>query len=146
MRIVDTTIAVALTIACCLTLGCGDGRPQRVPVSGQVLIDGKPLTTGGVRFTPLSGRPSSGSIDSEGRFSLMTYEAGDGCTLGAHRISVVAVEQVNSSTRRWNAPKSYASPQTSGLAQTIEGPVDSLKIELTWGNQKGPIVENIYGE
>jgi len=26
-----------------MTAGCGEGRPRRVAVSGQVLIDGKPF-------------------------------------------------------------------------------------------------------
>ena len=41
----------ALAMVCSMA-GCGDGRPTRVPVSGQVLIDGAPLTHGYVRFTP----------------------------------------------------------------------------------------------
>ena len=37
------TLLVLLTP---LTFGCDDGRPKRVPVSGQVLIDGEPLRGG----------------------------------------------------------------------------------------------------
>jgi len=43
-------------------IGCSDGRPDRVPVSGQVLIDGKPLTCGGVTFIPDGHRASHGTI------------------------------------------------------------------------------------
>jgi hypothetical protein len=115
-------------------------------VSGQVLIDGVPIRSGGVRFFPHDGRPSTGNIDAEGRFSLSTFEPGDGCTLGQHRVAVVSVDELNSVTRRWNVPKTYASPETSGITQTIDGPTDSLVIEITWGSQKGPIVEKSYGE
>jgi hypothetical protein len=131
---------------CCLLAGCSDGRPKRVPVAGQVFIDGKPLTVGSVRFTPPSGRPASGMIDKDGRFSLSTFEPGDGCPLGEHRVSIVGFENVSSTTRRWLVPKTYSSPDSSGLTQTVEGPSDSVKFELTWGNVKGPIIEKVYGE
>jgi hypothetical protein len=127
-------------------LGCSDGRPKRVPVSGQVLIDGQPVRSGGIRFFPHEGRPSTGAIDAEGRFSLSTFEPGDGCTIGPHRVAVVSVEELNSMTRRWNVPKTYASPDTSGITQTIDTPLDSLVIQLTWGKQQGPIIEKSYGE
>jgi len=137
---------ISLILLSLLATGCNDGRPKRVPVSGQVLIDGTPLTTGAVRFHPESGRPSTGELDEQGRFSLFTFERGDGCTLGTHRISVSSVESLNSTTERWNTPKHYATPSTSEITQTIDGPVDDIVIELTWGNLEGPIIERIYGD
>lgn len=134
-------LGIALAIA-----GCSDGRPPRVPVKGQVLIDGKPLHTGGVRFTPVNGRPSSGAIDNEGRFSLSTFEPGDGCTLGKHIVTVVAVEELGGNARRWHIPKRYTSASTSGLSQEIEGANETVRIELTWAGEKGPFVERSYGE
>jgi len=120
--------------------GCDDGRPERVAVSGQVLIDGKPLTRGFVRFVPTGARPASGEIAPDGRFTLMTFEPGDGAVTGTHAVSVIAVEQLNDTTRRWHAPKKYADPKTSRLTTTIDGPTDSLLIELTWDGGK-PFVE-----
>jgi hypothetical protein len=112
--------------------GCGDGRPTRVPVSGQVLIDGKPLTFGGVRFFPADGRPSSGDLDKEGRFQLMCYEPGDGAMLGTHQVEVVACQPLSETKSRWHTPKKYASPTTSGITQQIDGPKKDLVINLTW--------------
>ena len=129
-----------------LTAGCGDGRPERVAVSGQVLIDGKPLDRGAVIFTPASGRRSTGALDSQGRFELFTFENGDGCTLGEHRVSIVCFEDVGPTLREWFAPKKYMSPDTSGLTQTIDGPTDDVQIDLTWGKQKGPFTERGLGE
>jgi len=137
---------IGLLIFACTAVGCSDGRPSRVPVSGQVLIDGEPLTFGAVRFHPEEGRPSTGELDQEGRFSLSTFEPGDGCPLGTHRVAIISVEELSSTTRRWNAPKEYASPGRSGLSQTIDGRTDSVLIELTWGNQQGPIIERSFGE
>ena len=59
--------------SCALILaatGCGDGRPERVPVAGVVLIDGEPLTSGNIKFVPKDGRPSAGKIGPDGRFNL----------------------------------------------------------------------------
>ncbi|MBN1589190.1 MAG: hypothetical protein JW888_06730 [Pirellulales bacterium] len=116
--------------------GCGDGRPKRVVVSGQVLIDGKPLDRGYIRLIPIGARPASAPIDPDGRFTLKTFEPGDGAVLGTHPVSVVAVESISSSKQRWHAPKKYANAKSSGLTAAIDGPTDSLVIELTWDGGK----------
>lgn len=124
-----------------LLTGCSDGRPARVPVSGQVLIDGQPLTRGYVMFAPANSRPSAGQLDAEGRFRLTCYEPGDGAVMGHHKVAVISKEPINDETVRWHAPKKYADASSSGLEQEITGPTDSIKIEITWGGVKGPIVE-----
>jgi hypothetical protein len=121
--------------------GCSDGRPKRVPVSGQVLIDGKPLTHGYVQFSPNDSRPSTGQLDTNGRFVLTCFEIGDGAVTGTHKVSVSGQEPIGEETIKWHAPKKYADPRTSQLTQNIAGPTDAIKIELTWGGEKGPIVE-----
>lgn len=122
--------------------GCGDGRPKRVPVSGQVLIDGKPLDHGFIRVVPLGARPASGRIGPDGRFHLTTFEPGDGAVLGTHSVSVTAGEALSDTATRWHAPKKYSNTQTSGLTVTINGPTDSLIVELTWDGA-GPFVETV---
>jgi len=121
-------------------IGCSDGRPQRVPVSGQVLIDGVPLTYGYVRLIPEDARPAWAQIGSDGCFTLKTFEDGDGAVLGTHPMTIMAGEQLSETKIRWHAPKKYADPATSGLTATIDGPTDSLVIELSWDGGK-PFVE-----
>jgi hypothetical protein len=130
----------ALALAALLSSGCGDGRPGRVPVSGRVLIDGKPLAQAGVRFYPPGGRSSSGKTDREGRFVLTCYEPSDGALVGNHKVIVAAIEEINGNTIKWHAPKKYALPDTSGLQATIEGATDDLKFDLTWDGDK-PFLE-----
>jgi hypothetical protein len=110
------------------------------------LIDGQPLTSGAVRFTPDGGRPATGEIGTDGKFALSTFDPGDGCPIGTHRVSIIAFKQISNTTRQWNAPKKYVSPESSGLTQTIEGPNDTVKIDLTWGSEKGPILEKVFGD
>ncbi len=71
-------VTVAASLLCGIA-GCRDGRPRRVPVSGQVLIDGQPLTVGTIRVIPTDARAATGRIDAAGRFSLMTFDKDDGC-------------------------------------------------------------------
>lgn len=138
---------VVFVIACSslFVSGCGESWPSRVPVSGTVLIDGKPLTSGRIQFVSGSGRAAYGIIDEEGHFSLSTYEPNDGCVLGNFRISIAAFEKVNQRTRRWDTPKKYIDVNKSELTVEIKGPVDDLEIGLTWGGKRGPIFERIPG-
>lgn len=126
--------------ACAIAVGCGDGRPARVPVSGKVLIDGRPLSGGFIRFVPSDARPSGGKIDKNGRFTLTCYDGGDGAVPGTHRIEVSANQPLSDTKIRWLAPKKYASFKTSELVEKITDATDSLVIELTWDGGK-PYVE-----
>jgi hypothetical protein len=122
--------------------GCGDGRPKRLAVSGQVLIDGKPLTYGHIRFVPKGARPSGGRLDDQGRFTLSCYGENDGIVPGVHRVEVNASEPLTAKTVKWHAPKKYFRYTFSGLEQEITDSTDSLVINLTWDGGK-PFVERI---
>jgi hypothetical protein len=135
-------LAIALLVA--LLAGCGDGRPKRVPVSGRVLIDGRPLEVGSVCLYPADHRMAMANIQGDGHFMLSTYELGDGCVTGRHPVSVNASKLINQQTMRWFAPKKYAGADTSGLEYEITGPTEDLQIQLTWGGGK-PFNERIQG-
>jgi len=121
-----------LAVAICLSAGCSDGRPTRVPVAGKVLIDGKPLALGYIRFIPDGARASGGEIGPDGRFVLTCYDGTDGAVIGTHRIEVTACEVINPNTRRWHVPKKYGKHDTSGLSVEVKEPTDSLVIDLSW--------------
>jgi hypothetical protein len=122
-------------------MGCGDGRPPRVAVSGIVMIDGQPLTRGTVKFVPETGRPSFGRIGQDGRFTLTCYDGDDGAIPGKHRVQVSANRGISDSKIEWFAPRKYADFRTSGLEIEVTDPVDDLRIELSSGGQKFPYVE-----
>ena len=124
--------------------GCGDGLPDRVPVSGIVMIDGVPLADCALLFVPMTGRASRGRTNDEGRFTLNCYDKNDGALRGTHRVAAMAAEEINGNTIEWNAPKKYASHSTSGLTFAIDEPVDDLKVELTWDGGK-PFIERNGG-
>jgi hypothetical protein len=131
---------VAALVICCAVGGCGPQRPKRVPVSGTVIIDGKPLTRGTVSFVPQDARPATGEIGPDGRFTLSTFGEGDGCVPGSHTVTVFANEWLTPTQLKWHAPKEYADIETSTLKVEITGPRDDLQIELTWDGQQ-PVIE-----
>jgi hypothetical protein len=116
----------------------------RVPVSGKVLIDGQPATTGSLAFYPQSGqgRPSAAKIEPDGRFSLSTFEENDGIPTGTYDVTVSAMEIFDNDEKiRYHLPKKYGDRRTAGLTKTVEGPTDSMHIELTWDGVRGPVTE-----
>ena len=119
-----------------LLAGCGPWRPKRVPVSGKVLIDKQPLSSGFVRLVPADNRCATGRIDKQGRFKLTTFDGEDGCVLGTHQVEVIAIEQASSEVVRFLIPEKYGRRDTSGLTATVDGPTDSLLIELTWEGEE----------
>jgi hypothetical protein len=126
-------------IAVCL--GCGDGRPARVPVTGIVLIDGQPLTRGNISFVPEVGRPSAGKIGQDGKFTLTCYNGADGAILGKHRVQVAANRGISDHKIEWFAPRKYADFRTSEIEVEITKPVDDLKIDLKSDGKTLPYIE-----
>lgn len=68
--------------------GCGPSRPAVAPVTGQITIDGKPVTSGVVFFYPENGRMATGRIDTDGRYRLGTFTPTDGALPGDHRVVI----------------------------------------------------------
>ena len=137
-------VAALFVVVAALAAGCGN-RNKIVQVSGQVLIDGEPLTHGFVQVAPQGYRPATARIGSDGRFTLTTHNHDDGVVLGTHPVAVVATETLGPGGQRWHAPREYAAIETSGLTVTINGPTNDLKIELTWNGGK-PFVEKFNPE
>jgi hypothetical protein len=127
-----------------LMAGCDSG-PERFPVSGRVVIDGEPLTSGTVMVAPSDDRPAYGKIDTQGRFTLTTHEDGDGCVAGTHPVTVTATEMISKDKMRHLVPESYTNFSTSDLTVTIEGPKDDWLIELSWEGEQ-PDVTTFEGD
>lgn len=140
MHLLRYRLEFMAAVAVAICVGCGDGRPTRVPVSGQVTIDGQPLQFGSILFTIAGGRPAGGSIGKDGRYKLTSYEPGDGAMVGEYTVAITGNEALGETAARWHAPKKYKDAATSGLTATVEGPRDDLNFELTWDGAK-PFVE-----
>jgi len=129
-----TALAVSLPVLliCLLAaLGESDNRPDRVPVSGRVVIDGEPLTNGTIIFIPEGGAHTSiGTIDKEGHFTLTCYDGNDGAVLGTHRMEIVLSEALDEDAPPWPVPRKYANYQTSDLTAEITGPANDVLVQL----------------
>jgi hypothetical protein len=137
------TQLTALTVALLLLAGCDSG-PKIVPISGQVLIDGKPLQFGYVRFIPQDSRLSGGALDAQGRFKLTCLREGDGAVIGRHMVEILSQKPLSDTKIQWLAPKKFADHSTSGLSYDVAGPADNVQFNLTWEGGK-PYVEIVEG-
>lgn len=131
----------ALSAVCALTAlaGCGrsefQGLKQRTyPVTGEVLLDGRPLEGATVVFKPVDPsdfkwreQPQARS-DAEGRFTLFTYAAGDGAPAGEYRVGIAVLgssddeggDQVRRATGNAKPHPRFGDAMTSGLNATVE--------------------------
>lgn len=133
-----STALVAVAFA-----GC-DSRPERVPVSGTVTIDGEPVEHGTIMVIPAEMRPAYGTLGPGGKFTLTTFEANDGVAPGTHKVTVVATEPQGANAQKWHAPQKYSDPLETDVTVTVDGPTEDLKVELTWDGGK-PFVQNFGG-
>jgi len=116
--------------------GCGKAKPATAPVTGRVLLDGKPVAGAAVMLEPVGGGvPARGSTGADGSFTLSTFGRDDGALVGRHRVSVskFVVEGVAANELGLEAapgppglqpkaalPARYADAKTSGLEATVE--------------------------
>lgn len=132
--------------ACALVLicGCGSSGPETGEVKGIVRLDGKPLATGIVTFTPLGGRSATGFIKSDGTYRLTTYHDGDGALPGKHTVTITPgvtgpqakpdYESDRPSAVKSPIPAKYANPEGSGLEFEVKaGETNHADFELTTG-------------
>lgn len=125
-----TTLALALLAAA----GCGkpEGRMDVYPVSGTVLIDGQPAAGADVVLHPtfpLSDKdadyPRAG-VGEDGRFTISTYDEGDGAPAGTYKVSIFRggdseSESLQAKKSREADPlKGYKDPEKSGLTITVK--------------------------
>jgi hypothetical protein len=141
MRFAFLVRLVSLGLAATICAGCSssDG-PQLAPVEGVVTLDGQPLPAASILFQPdAGGRPATGLSDDQGRFTMQTFEAGDGAHVGMNKVSV-AKQAVTAPKRKLEegefedvkfvTPVKYASPNTSGLSVDVQPDMGPIKLDL----------------
>jgi hypothetical protein len=78
-----------------LTLGCGKGGPQVVPVTGRATLDGRPLELADVTFQPEGAqRPSIGRTDADGRYTLGYKRGQPGAIVGQHTVRIYVSQEL----------------------------------------------------
>ena len=88
-------VSTWVTVGIVLT-GCSNSsRPPTYPVTGTVTSQGKPVAGAAITFVPTDqrGEAASAITDSEGKYALTTWQAGDGARPGEYRVKVSKQEQ-----------------------------------------------------
>lgn len=104
--------------------GCVEGRPERVPVHGQVVVSGQPLPGGTIVFTPDPERGEDGPlsfapIGPDGTYTLRS-EQGPGASPGWHRVTIAP----NPGEPRL-LPERYRNPEKSELVRQVKAEGDN---------------------
>lgn len=83
-----------------LLAGCGPRGPETVPVHGRVTFEGGACPAAGtVYFTPVEApaglplRPASGNFETDGTFTVSSFETSDGLVPGKYRVRVECWKQ-----------------------------------------------------
>jgi hypothetical protein len=150
--------AAALAVAAGIGLlpaGCGrSDRPPLGRVSGVIKYNDKPLAKAAVVFFPDQEgiRSAMGVTDDQGRYTLWTYDPGDGAPVGKHKVTVTlrgAPEKVEMHPSVVNKglgeayyeqaaamgkpliPEKYFNPMTSGLTADVKSGSNTQDIALS---------------
>nr|AYC79401.1 hypothetical protein [uncultured bacterium] len=133
------------SVLCLAFSGCGGGtpgKPKPIPVSGKVVWNGQPVTTGSVLFSPVDrdkGHLATGEIDSKGNYVASTFEKKDGVVPGSYKISVNVFEGEDPVAKKPGKPilpQKYYTGETSGLTATIEAKDKTKVVDLTLEGQR----------
>jgi hypothetical protein len=121
--------------------GCSKAppRPAVHPVSGKVTFDGRPAAGAQVVFHPKTATAAiptpSAKADSQGNFSLTTYDAADGAPAGDYAVTVELRPVVTKNGElEWGPntlPPQYGSPKTTRVAASITDGINNVPIKIT---------------
>jgi len=114
------SLSVSLTFG---VVGCGDTGPEIVPITGKITKAGNPVAGASVTFYPLDGRPSYGTSDNQGVYSLEYMMDVPGAVVGTHRVTVM--KQGMGPPPAEAAPAPFERPQ-----RTVRRTNDSFEVTL----------------
>lgn len=130
----------ALVVAAAATIlaasGCGpagEARPDLMPVTGQLSINGKPASGAMLVFHPSSkvdfdarGTRPRATVEQDGHFQVTTYQSGDGIPVGDYDLSVLWFDNPDGSNPHDKLGGQYAVPERSNLHVTISDGTSEL--------------------
>ena len=136
-------VALCLLASLPTCISCGSAGPERLatyPVTGEVYIDGKPGGDVGVALHRVGGVDSNHPTvtttrtEENGKFSLSTYEAGDGAPEGDYVVTF-AWDELDKLSMAYSNDKlkgKYSDPDKSEHKVKVAGAaVDLGRIELS---------------
>lgn len=121
--------------------GCGAQQDELIPVSGKVLLGGKPLHRGVLVLSPDTAKGNTtlheprGELDAQGNYTLNT-SGREGAPAGWYKVAVIATKEEPRKgpgpPPEWLAPPRYVDPATSHLAIEVKkgAPPGSYDLQL----------------
>ncbi len=88
MNVPRARFALVAAFFATLALGCGESRPQIIPVRGTATRGGKPVANLYLDFQPTSGRNSWAFTDDQGHYELEYDQGVMGAIVGEHTVTV----------------------------------------------------------
>lgn len=129
--------AIAISMLMLVHLGCR-GTSMESEVSGTVTLDGKKLGPGTIVFAPVAdgGKPATGSIESDGSYSMKTSRA-SGLAAGAYQVAV-SIREMPQNVKRGDRPplgkllipEKYEDYRSSGLKYDVAAGSNTINVEL----------------
>lgn len=132
-RIIYAIIAATIVLPLIVSFGCGRDLPPVAAVSGRVTYKGEPVVQGTIMFKPEHGRPAVGTIGSDGRYTLTTFDSGDGAMLGSHKVMIDAWRAKGNSINakiEWLVPDLYSTANTSPLKAEVKSGDNTIDFDL----------------
>ena len=116
--------------------GCGgdEMRQPTYPVTGKVTMDGQPVANATIVFHAVDKSKfkwqevPQGKSDEGGKFTIFTYEMGDGAPAADYKVGIALLDpvsddggdQVKHTKSKVKLPAKYANAETSGLTAKVE--------------------------
>ncbi|MCG6158126.1 carboxypeptidase-like regulatory domain-containing protein [Rubinisphaera margarita] len=147
---VTHTSALLISVTLLSLSGCGSSEAgpgiEMIPVSGTVMMDGKPLVGAMVEFHPTGntgGNGGFGLTDEAGQFTLSDYHSNPGCPPGEYGVTFSKITQPDGSpippdAQRGQVPMEEQIPPAYNLfkphsiiqAATVQAPESTFEFEL----------------
>ena len=132
---------VCLSVAAFVS-GCGGGSsdvPELGDVSGTAKVDGKPTPNLNVSFQPEDGRPSYGTTDSSGKYTL-TYTADEnGAKIGKNLVTISTAEEGDDGCCGCGDEEENENDETGEEAASLDGmsvTADEPQVEISGVEQE----------
>jgi hypothetical protein len=133
----NVSLVAVIAVLTVVQLGCR-GSSMESEVSGTVTLDGKKLGPGTIVFAPVAdgGKPATGSIESDGSYSMKTSRA-SGLAAGAYQVAV-SIREMPQNVKRGDRPplgkllipEKYEDYRSSGLKYDVAPGRSTINVEL----------------
>lgn len=112
---------VAVLLMIVVMAGCGYRRPQRIPTTGTVRLDGKEVAGASLVFIPTGGgRMAMATSDEQGFFAVSSFGGNDGLPPGTYRVLVARQALTAKAARRAERLGEKGAVGDDGKATAVE--------------------------